>query len=348
LKLTLDALESKMGAIHLLDPALQELHLVAQQGIPAPMLANIDLLTFHTNFWKRMVFSNVPQIVGDITQETDLPADLRHPEIHGSGAAYVGTPIRVKNQPLGLISIFGAAIKDYTPEDITLLATIADQVGTSIERARLIKQAEQAAVVEERQRLARELHDSVTQLLYSQVLFAGAGIKVLKKGDLPLIQQHLTHIEQAARQALKEMRLLVYELRPSDYLDEGLVGALQRRLDAVEKRTDLNAQLLVHGDLDLDEAAEMALYNIAQEALNNILKHSGATSVTIELCAKDGRVVLEVIDNGSGFLFEDKIRSGGMGLTSMQERTAALGGELQILTQPGQGTRVIATIEGSK
>jgi signal transduction histidine kinase len=284
---------------------------------------------------------------------TDLRNDERLPAWFLAGRqdfarAYIGTPVRAKGQLLGLLSIFNPLQQDYTIDDITLLMTIADQVGIFVERARLIQQAEQAAVVEERQRLARELHDSVTQLLYSQVLFAGAGLKVLNQGNLPLIRQHLSRIDQAAQQALKEMRLLVYELRPSDYLEEGLQGALQRRLDAVEKRTGMNARLVVSGDLNLDESTEMALYRIAQEALNNTLKHAGATAVSVEIRSTPGRVEMEIADNGCGFNLQDKAGAGGMGLVTMRERTTALNGSLRILTQPGGGTRVIAIIEELK
>jgi len=213
------------------------------------------------------------------------------------------------------------------------------------ERARLMKQAEVAAVVQERQRLARELHDSVTQLLYSQVLFAGAGLKVLRQGDSNLAEQHLTRIDQAAQQALKEMRLLVYQLRPSDYLDEGLVGALKRRLQAVENRTSLSARLIVEGKLNLNEAEEVALYRIAEEALNNTLKHAQAHTVTITLHGLDSRVILEIVDDGIGFDLQEAINSGGLGLSSIRERTASLGGQLEIHSQPGHGTQILVTIE---
>jgi signal transduction histidine kinase len=202
--------------------------------------------------------------------------------------------------------------------------------------------------MEERQRLARELHDSVTQLIYSQVLYAGAGLKVLSNGDTQLSQQYLSRIHQVARQALKEMRLLVYELRPKDFLEDGLAGALQRRLDSVERRSEINAQLVVQGQIDLDEAAEIALYYIAMEALNNILKHSAATSVFILLWGDGDKVTLEVADDGCGFNLEKMENQGGLGLTSMRERAAAFQGELEIITHPGQGTRIIATIEGSR
>jgi len=236
---------------------------------------------------------------------------------------------------------------DYSVEDVTLFMTIADQIGGSVERARLMHQAELAAVVEERQRLARELHDSVTQLLYGQVLFSGAGLKVLRQENRELAEQHLARIEQAARQALREMRLLVYQLQPSDSLADGLAIALERRLDSVERRTGIDARLGLIGDLDLDEATEMTLYRVAEEALNNTLKHAGAHSVQVNILSLDGKVRLEISDDGCGFDPAAKSGTGGMGLTSMSERSAAVGGKLEVLSAPDQGTRIILEVEVS-
>jgi signal transduction histidine kinase len=258
------------------------------------------------------------------------------------------TPLRAKGSSLGLMSFYSQERLEFTPDEITLLMTIADQVGSSVERARLIHKAEQAAVIEERQRLARELHDSVTQLIYGQVLFAGASLKVMQQGNQTLLQQHLARLDQAAQQALREMRLLVYELRPSDHLEEGLVNALRRRLEAVERRTGMNAQLSVIGEISLDEATEMALYRIAQEALNNTLKHSAASAVEVSLVTSEKGFRLEIADNGSGFDYPEKLTAGGMGLGSMQDRIEALHGTLEVITSPGNGTRVIAAFEEVK
>jgi signal transduction histidine kinase len=208
----------------------------------------------------------------------------------------------------------------------------------------LAQQAGIAAVVQERQRLARELHDSVTQLLYSQILFSGASLKVLRQGNADLAQQHLTRIESAAQQALKEMRLLVYELRPSNDLDEGLASALERRLEAVEKRTGINAKLIAGGDLQTDQATAMALYRIAEEALNNTLKHAGASNVLVTLQGIDGEFFLEVSDDGAGF-DPGAPRQGGMGLNNMRERVAGLGGNLEIHSSPGAGARVCVRLQ---
>ncbi len=272
-------------------------------------------------------------------------------------------PLKSQDSTFGILLLAFPHHQSFTASDYREFDTIAQITSTtlrrlfilealenqlSVERQRLIEQAEQAAVMEERQRLARELHDSVTQLIYSQVLYAGAGLKVLNNGDTHLSQQYLSRIHQVARQALKEMRLLVYELRPKDFLEDGLAGALQRRLDSVEKRSEINARLTIHGHIDVDEAAEIALYYISMEALNNILKHSGAASVLIDIRASGNKVSLEVADDGCGFSLDQMENQGGLGLVSMRERATAFDGDLEIITSPGQGTRIIATIKGSK
>ena len=318
--------------------------LAVQRNVPAQALAGIEVLSLEAEFWRDLARSASPLVATALSSEQGAPEEM----IRVGGQdypAYIGAPIRTKGRWLGLLSVFTETVLEHSAEDITLFMTIADQIGGLVERARLMEQAELAAVVEERQRLARELHDSVTQLLYSQVLFSGAGLKVLRQGNLELAEGHLARIDQAALQALKEMRLLVYQLRPSDTLDEGLVSALERRLESVERRTGIEAHLALEGVLDLDEGTEMALYRIAEEALNNTLKHAGARCVQVAICSADGRLRLEISDDGCGFDWDEKIGGGGMGLSNMRERAAVLGSELQVISQVGQGTRVILEVE---
>jgi signal transduction histidine kinase len=228
------------------------------------------------------------------------------------------------------------------------LASVADQVGVAVENARLRQQAERAAVIEERERLARELHDSVTQSLYSLTLFAEAGKGLVEAGDLEVAKHNLGRMGETAQQALREMRLLVHELRPLDLEREGLIGALHQRLSAVEGRVNIKARLVAEELVELPAPVEEGLYRIAQEALNNALKHAVATSVTVYLRVKGERVELEVVDDGKGFNPQAVSNSGGMGLVSMQERAEKLGGSLTILSAPEEGTKVKVTVEVSQ
>jgi len=214
-------------------------------------------------------------------------------------------------------------------------------VGAMIDITDRVHQAEAQAqaLLEERQRLARELHDSVTQSLYSLTLLAEAGRRMAAAGDLNRVEQYVGRLGETAQQALKEMRLLVYQLRPLALEAEGLAGALQHRLDAVEKRGGVQARLVVEGLVQLPARVEEALFRIAQEALNNALKHAAASAVTVTLCGGDGLVGLEISDNGQGF--DSALASaGGLGLTSMRERVEQLGGAFELQTEPGGGTTV--------
>jgi two-component system sensor histidine kinase DegS len=149
-----------------------------------------------------------------------------------------------------------------------------------------------------------------------------------------------------SQQSLKEMRLLVYELRPLALQSERLVGALQQRLDAVEARAGVEARLLVEGSIEVSPVVEEEMYRIAEQALNNALKHAEATKTAVRIHAAEGCLSLEVRDNGRGFHPAAIKDQGGQGLMGMKERAAHIGGVLVVDSAPGQGTTVRLEIEG--
>ena len=201
-------------------------------------------------------------------------------------------------------------------------------------------QAEQLAVVEERQRLARDLHDSAIQALYGLVLSAEGAARKLAEGQVALVGERLQEIRRTAHAALHEMRSLIFELRPPDLEKDGLVAALQARLDSVEDRAGVRTSLAVEGDGRLSHSLESGLYRVVQEALNNALKHSGAKQVTVSLNIGPEQVALEVADDGIGFDPQAAQTRGGLGLRGMQERAEELGGRLSLQSGPSQGTRI--------
>lgn len=207
------------------------------------------------------------------------------------------------------------------------------------ENAQLHERARHAAVLEERQRLARELHDSVTQALYGISLQAEAASRALAAGDVDPAAANLREIRETTQESLGEMRLLLFGLRPPLLEERGLIGALDSRLRAVEARAGLATELRGDGAERLSPEAEQELYRLAQEALNNVLKHAQARHVCVRLDVSKDRAVLEVADDGVGF--ESALRGGdGFGLPGMRERAARLGGKLQVESAPGAGTRV--------
>jgi signal transduction histidine kinase len=199
------------------------------------------------------------------------------------------------------------------------------------------------AVAEERLRLARNLHDSVTQLLYSMSLYAGAAAEQLNSGSPETVAGHLSELQDTAQTALREMRLLVFELRPSALEQGGLVAALQARLDSVEARGGMKTDLQVEGEENLSPATQAELYNIAMEALNNVLKHAQAQSVRIRLEFGPDLTKLEIHDNGKGFEPEERL-PGGFGITGMKERARKIGAQFQLQSSADSGTNVLIQV----
>ncbi|MGQ9599707.1 MAG: GAF domain-containing protein [Anaerolineae bacterium] len=280
--------------------------------------------------------TNEAVLVNDVSQDPRFLADEQLPETRSE----LVIPLRVGDDIIGTLDLQRAEKDAFTPEEVLVLQSLGDQIAVAIENARLYDRSRALAVVEERNRLARELHDSVTQSLYGLIAFAGAGQEVIKTGDGKRATEYLARIEDTAQKALKEMRLLLYELRPPMLEEEGLVRALHQRLNAVESRAGLRVRLLVDGEIDLPAPLEDGLYRIAQEALNNALQHAAAASVTVRLQRDAEGLELEVEDDGVGFDVASAIDRGGFGLASMRERAQAMGGQLDILSQPGAGTTV--------
>ncbi len=260
--------------------------------------------------------------------------------------ALLAVPLIIKDEVYGGIVLYYTQRRFFSDEDIALAVSFADQAALAIENARLFDQAEQAAILEERQRLARDLHDSVTQSLYGVTMFAEAAARLLKSNQIELAAGHLRELRSTAQEALQEMRLLIFELRPSVLEEAGLAAALQTRLEAVERRSGLVTELKVEGTQaqPLTSKVEEGLYRLAQEALNNILKHAHARHVTVCLHHRPQGVRLEISDDGSGFDLAAIRQRAGLGLRGMEERARQLGAALTVASQPGQGTKIIVEV----
>jgi signal transduction histidine kinase len=280
--------------------------------------------------------SGEPLLVPDVTQDPRyhiLQADETRSEL--------AVPLMTKNIVIGVLDVQSNSLNAFDEKDLTVLQSLASQAAVAIENARLYQQARQLAVVEERNRLARDLHDSVTQSLYGITLFAEAADRLLAAGDVDLAAEHVRELRVTAQESLREMRLLIFELRPLILGEHGLASALQVRLESVEGRSGLETVLEIEGEeQELPAETEGGLYRIAQEALNNALKHAQARCIEIRLRWTPSPITLEIIDDGVGFDPHTIRQQGGLGLQGMEERAAQLGSQLSIQSQPGQGTRV--------
>ncbi len=276
-----------------------------------------------------------PVVVSHLNVSSDEP----HNPALGFRAVLV-VPLIVKQQAQGCLALFSLEPRDFYEEDISLATTFGDHIALALENARLREAAGRMAVLEERERLSRELHDSVTQSLYSLTLFAETGRRYALAGDLERAGDHLALLGDTAQQTLKEMRLMVHELRPSALEKGGLVGALRRRLDAVEERAGVMTRLLAPSALVLPPMLEDGLFLVAQEALNNALRHAKASAVTVRIEVDGETITLEVEDDGCGCDLEAARQSGGIGLLAMRERAEKFGAHLEVHSAPGAGTRV--------
>jgi signal transduction histidine kinase len=211
------------------------------------------------------------------------------------------------------------------------------------ERKRREAQQEATTIAGERQRLARELHDSVTQTLYTIDLFSRATQSALEAKKIETAGNYAHQVIKLSQSALADMRLLIFELRPPVLEEVGLAGALQVRLESVEERAGLKTKYELKGERPLPLSVETELYAVALEALFNTLKHAQAEHVTVKLEHEEGQTYLTISDDGMGFDPQLVEKSGGYGLSNMQERIARINGSIMIETSPGKGT--IVTVE---
>ncbi len=348
LELTLQTLNINRGAIHLIEEhQLSEtdkptLLLTVEHGLSLEEHNSLEKVSFGEGL-QGFVFQNNQSLVST-SAETDSAPLTQRPALFGK-YAYLGVPMRIQgNEIIGVVSVYRQNNSLFRTEEIALLSTIADEIAVIIENVRLREQTEHSAVLEERQRLARELHDSATQALYSLTLFASACRELVQIGDLDRLSSNIEKINLISLQALKEMRLLIYELHPPTLKEDGLVNALQQRLDAVERRASVKTRLLISGEIELPPAIAAELNRISQEALNNILKHAGASAVTIHIRATDHEIELEISDNGIGFIPSEAFDQGGLGLRSLSERAEKINGSLSIQSAPGEGTKISVRI----
>src|SRR5579884_2418228 len=234
---------------------------------------------------------------------------------------------------------FSAFTHDRSQDEVGQLARQLNSMAEQLQQ--LLQARQKLATLEERNRLARDLHDSVKQQIFAISMQIGA-TRVLLKRDAEAADARLGEAQKLVQQAQQELTSLIRELRPVALEGKGLTAALRELITGWTQQTGIVANLRIEGAQTLPLTVEEALYRVAQEGLSNIARHSKATLVQVVLTLNDETVALSVVDNGQGF---DTTRNGhaGVGLTSMQERMKALGGNVQVESTPGKGTRISAT-----
>ena len=263
------------------------------------------------------------------------------PRTHPDMRSFLGVPIVT---PAGVIGAFYLTEKldgaEFTEEDEELIGLLAAHAAIAIANARLYEQTRELSIVAERNRLALDLHDAVSQKLFGLVLEAEAAATVLER-DPAAAGDRVAKLQVLAREALEELRSLVFELRPPDLEKDGLGGTLRKHVEVLSRLGQEEIELVLVGELPADAVRDREILRIAQEALHNVLKHAQAQHVIVRLGAGEDEVLLEVEDDGIGFDPDaPETRSRQLGLTSMEERARRLGGTLEINSVAGAGTTV--------
>jgi signal transduction histidine kinase len=263
------------------------------------------------------------------------------PSAHPDMRSFLGVPVVTHGRVIGAVYLTDKqGAPSFSDDDERLIGLLAAHAAIAIENARLYQRSRELSIVEERNRLARELHDSVTQQLFGVSLAVESAATLLER-DPAAAAAEVGRVRELARGAIDELRAVVFELRPAALEEEGLASVLRKHVDVLRRVSGRPIALTV-GDLPRIPAERAAqVLRIAQEALQNALRHSDASNVEVRLESADGPLVLTVADDGRGFdVTARAVRGRRLGLTSMEERAVEIGARLAIDSAVGEGTRV--------
>jgi signal transduction histidine kinase len=279
------------------------------------------------------VTTGQPFLAGDIREIPSWKTILAD-----NSLSFLAVPVRLDNDMIGIIRVSAKEPNHFDEDRIQQLMHFAVQMSLAIKNIRLHRRLQNNAVSYERQRLARELHDSVTQTLFSASMVAQSLPHLWKYGEIE-VKQAIADLGRLAQGALAEMRTLLVELRPEAIEAGDLPELLKYLLDALAGQRQLSIDLQCSGHTKLPADVQVVFYRIAQDALNNILKHSEATTVHTRLMLKVDQAELHIADNGRGF---DKniIPANHFGLSTITERAREIGAVLTVDSAMGKGTQL--------
>jgi signal transduction histidine kinase len=330
-----EVLHADKATVMIWDEAHERLVVGAVRGF-APETVAIMAHVPGEGLTARVARTGRPIVVEDVQADPRINRRIADPE---GIRSLVHMPVLVGGEVIGVFGVHYCRRHAFTGDEQRLLAALAQRAGLAIENARLYEQAQQAAVLEERQRLARELHDAVTQTLFSARLIADVLPRIWSR-DPAEGRARLEELRELTRGALAEMRTLLLELRPSQLGEAALSDLLGQLADALTARARVPVGLRTEGEADLPPDVKIALYRAAQEALHNTAKHAGAERVEVDLRLGPGRAELTVRDDGRGF-DPAAVPPGRLGLTIMRERAEAVGATVAVESRPGGGTSVV-------
>jgi signal transduction histidine kinase len=309
-----------------------KLQVICSHGAPTPSAPIMESTINHPDSLEFVLQLQSPHIIKDLKRQ--------FPALYGS---WMGIPLIVRGKFVGLLSLRNEETNFYDERSADLTMAFANQVAGIIDSAQLQEAATSARVVAERHRLARELHDSVSQSLFGIVLGTRTAREQIDRSP-DAAHQAISYSLSLANTALSEMRTLIFALRPETLERKGLVAALQAQIDLLQPHHDMSIEFEApQGEPEAAIHVKEALYRISTEAVQNAIRHSGCRRLQIRLTHDDDAIRVDVIDDGRGFC-PDAEYDNHLGLKTMRERAAALGGASAIRSSPGAGTHVITEV----
>lgn len=290
-----------------------------------------------------------PERLADVRKD---PRFEGWPSAHPDMADFLGLPVKDGDEIMGALFLANKRCPKpeggcgFTEEDEELLGILAQHAAIALTNARLYERSRELTIAEERSRLAHELHDAVSQKLFSLRLTAQAAAALVDR-DPDRAKGELQQVAQLAAEAADELRAAVVELRPAALDEDGLVNTLRTQIQVLDRAHSARVTFDTCGIRALPATQEEALLRVAQEALHNALRHSGAEEVDVLLVRRGQGAVLSVTDNGKGFEPRAVRRAGRhLGLVSMRDRASGVGGRLTVESEPGKGTTVEMEVPG--
>ncbi|MCI0708747.1 MAG: response regulator [Chloroflexi bacterium] len=279
-----------------------------------------------------------PVLVADLQENTQMESIAEVANVRG----YVGVPIQLQESIIGFLNLFSQKPDFFSEHHVHRLSAFGELAAIAIQNAKLYHKSQNLAALEERQRLARELHDSVTQTIFTCRTMAETALRRWKK-DPERARELLETVYELTITALSEMRILLLELRPASLTQIGLKQLFEQYLKPIQGRRQFKLVMKIDDIPPLSPDVQIALYRITQEALNNIEKHAQATHVSVKAQAHEDGIILEIVDNGSGF-DEAEVQNASLGLGIMRERAENIGASISIQSKPGKGTRILVAV----
>jgi ligand-binding sensor domain-containing protein/signal transduction histidine kinase len=316
----------------------------AERGFGPQVVEKLASLPLNRGVIGEVLATGKPVVVEDSLTtylRASEPSDILEAADKEGVRSFIHIPIKVEDEFFGIFNVTYTKPHVYGEEQQRLFLALAQRAGMAIQNTQLYEQSQERAVLDERNRLARDLHDSAKQKAFAALAQLGAAGSLLDK-NLTSARTHIDEAESLVYDVLQELMILIQELHPVALKERGLVNLLREHTFDWANQNDIEIELDIHGDRKLPLEVEQALYRVAQEALANVSRHSQARHVTLHLDFLDNAVKLVIKDDGRGF--DPTQEHAGLGLRSMRERADMVAGELKIESTPGSGTQITFTI----